>query len=109
LAEEGREALRAYSTAYEEGNPCEFICLDIMMPITDGQEVLCRIRQMEKRNGVLPQKAVKIIMTTALSDKGNVLRAIESYCDGYILKPFRKEKMIEELVRLGLIEGGEKD
>jgi len=43
-------------------------------------------------------------MTTALGDKANVLSAFRAQCDGYIVKPLDKEKVISELSGLGIIQ-----
>jgi len=38
--------------AWEEQEPYDLICMDIMMPEVDGQEALQRIRDMEKEMGI---------------------------------------------------------
>ena len=48
----GREALEAYKASKEKGEPFDLICLDIMMPEMDGQEVLKEIRDIEKEEGL---------------------------------------------------------
>ena len=101
---DGEVALQAFSVACEKKQPYDLICLDIMMPRVDGQGVLRRIREMEKEQGVKKDAAVKILMVTSLSDRTNVLKALETHCDGYILKPVHKEKLVQELQRLGLSE-----
>ena len=101
VAVNGREAVEAVGTALKTGEPYDLICLDIMMPEMDGQEALKQIRQMEERAG--HHRVTKIIMTTALADKDNVVEAARSHCDYFLVKPIEKAKLLEELRKLKLI------
>ncbi len=101
MAVNGREALTAFSLAWEEGEPYRLIFLDIMMPEMDGKEVLKNIRSMEKEKGVQEQDRAKILMTTALNDPSNVLEAIKSQCNDYLVKPVEKIRLLEKLKKLG--------
>jgi len=101
IAVNGREALSAFSSAWEEGDPYRLIFLDIMMPEMNGKEVLKNIRSMEMENGVSEQGRTKILMTTALNDPTNVMEAIKSQCNDYIVKPIEKSKLLEKLKKLG--------
>ena len=103
IAKDGREAIEAFMLAWAEKSRYDLICLDIMMPEIDGQEVLKRIRAMEKTENVIPGSGAKIIMTTALKDKGNVFTAFNEQCDGYLVKPIDKTKLISYLTEFGLI------
>jgi two-component system chemotaxis response regulator CheY len=99
----GREALEAYKASKEKGEPFDLICLDIMMPEMDGQEVLKEIRDIEKEEGLTSEQEVKIIMTTALSDSQNKTRAISNLCNAYLIKPINKAKLLDHLKFFGLI------
>ena len=44
---------------------------------------------------------VKIIMTTALDDKKNILEAFRSQCEAYLTKPIHVKKLHGELSKLG--------
>jgi two-component system chemotaxis response regulator CheY len=103
VAMNGKEAVDAVSTALQAKEPYDLICLDIMMPEMDGQAALKRIRQLEDEAGIEAQERAKVIMTSALSDKGNVLEAIRSQCDYFLVKPIDGRALLEELRRLGLI------
>lgn len=100
---DGEEAVEAFRLAWEENNPYDVIFLDIMLPKMDGQEALRRIREIEQSIGVIPSDEVKVIMTTVLEDPKNV---IEAYNKGgatsYLVKPVERNKVMEELDRLGL-------
>ncbi len=103
VAMNGREALEAVRAALEARDPYDLICLDIMMPEMDGQEALQRIREEEENRGIPSTRGAKILMTTSLKDIKNVSKAFYSLCDGYLTKPIQKEKLLEELRKLGVI------
>lgn len=105
LATNGEEAVAAFTNSkIENSPPFDLICLDIMMPGMDGQTALSKIRQIENDLGIEPGKGAKIIMTTALKDKHNVMTAFYDYCDAYMVKPIEKAKLIKHLRDFGLIE-----
>ena len=104
IAVNGREAIHAYRLARQQGRAYDLICLDIMMPEMDGQEVLKEIRRMENSEDVPAGQGVKVIMTTALKDKENVFSAFNEQCDGYLVKPIDKTKLLKHLVEFGFIE-----
>jgi two-component system chemotaxis response regulator CheY len=102
LAMNGREAVDAFETAEAVGSPYAVVCLDIMMPQMDGQEVLRTIRAIEQKRGVPVGTGAKVIMTTALDDGSNVMRAFREQCDAYLVKPIHPGKLREQLQILGL-------
>ncbi len=104
IAVNGREAIDATEKARDDGQPYDLICMDIMMPEMDGQEALARIREDEEERGITSSHGTKIVMTTALGDVQNVSDAYSSLCDAYLVKPIEKEKLIEELRELDLID-----
>ena len=100
---DGEEAIEAFRLALQEGTPYDLICLDIMLPKLDGQEVLKRIRTIEEEHNIVGKRSVKIIMTTALGDAKSIMTAFNSQCEGYLQKPIEKERLIKELRNLELI------
>lgn len=101
---DGEEAIQAFRLAWEEKDPYDLICLDIMMPNTDGQEALRRIREMEKEAGILGSYEVRVIMITALDDPKTVVEAFhKGGATSYIVKPVEKMKLLDEIRVLGLI------
>jgi len=104
IAVNGNEAVEAVREAFKENEPYDLICLDIMMPGMDGHEVLKTIRQMEKERGIGGLDITKIIMTTALGGSRDIIGAFRGGCEAYIVKPVRKDKLLEEVKNLGLVE-----
>lgn len=100
---DGMEAVDAFTLALEDGQPYDLACLDIMMPVMDGYQVLMRIRQIEQEKGILVENTVKIIMTTALTDEKNVQTAFDLGCDVYSGKPIDQSRFDQALKKLGLI------
>lgn len=100
---DGGETIDAFLMALEDGEPYDLICLDVMMPVLDGYQVLNRIRSVEKEKGIMPGSCVKIIMTTALNEERNVKKAFDMQCTAYSGKPIDTEKFDILLKKLGLI------
>ncbi len=103
LAFDGREAIEAFEAALKEEKPYDVLFLDIMMPGLSGIDVLRAIRRMEQDRGITPDKGAKVIMTTALNDADVIMESFDARCDGYIVKPVRKETLFEEIENLGLL------
>lgn len=106
IAVNGKEAVKAFSEALDKGEKYDLICLDIMMPEMDGQAVLKEIKRIELSKDMIGSDCAKIIMTTAMSDSKSVMQAFREQCEAYIVKPIRKEKILEQLHLLGLVPHG---
>jgi len=101
-ARDGEKALELFQDAFRNSKPYSLIMMDIMLPKLDGQNVLKRIRSIEHEYGIKPVDTVKVVMTTALSDPKNIIKAFnEGGADSYLLKPIDKRKLIEELQKIG--------
>ena len=103
VAVDGKDAVDIFHKSLALGERYNLICMDIMMPEIDGYEALAQIRQLEAENHVAPEDAAKVIMTTAVDSPSSMAEAKSLHCDGYLLKPIRKMKLMEELQRLELI------
>jgi two-component system chemotaxis response regulator CheY len=101
IAVDGSEAVEAFKLAWSEGKPYDLVCLDIMLPTGDGQDVLRSIRAFEE--AAQATERAKVIMTTALDDARNVMTAFKHECDGYLVKPFEKRRLLEQVRSLGLL------
>jgi len=101
---DGEEAIRAFGAAWEEKRPFTLICMDIMMPKIDGKQALKLIRELEARLSVEEKDKAKILMTSSLAEQQHVIDAVKSGATWYLVKPISKQKLLEELKRLKLIE-----
>jgi excisionase family DNA binding protein len=79
-AEEGFAAL-------EGDQPPQLILLDVMMPGTDGWEMLQRVQE---RHGAIP-----VIMFSGQVDDHSAQRAAERGASGFVGKPFDPQQLIE--------------
>jgi two-component system, chemotaxis family, chemotaxis protein CheY len=103
IATDGLMGVKVFESALSI-DPYDLVWLDIMLPRMDGQEVLKNIRSLEEKKGIFGEDRVKIIMTTALGDHLSIMEAFRSQCEGYIVKPVSRQKIIEQLVSQGLLE-----
>ncbi len=100
---DGMEAVDAFMMALEDEEPYDLVCLDIMMPVMDGYQALVAIRKLEKEKNISEEKAVKVIMTTALNEERNVKMAFELGCTIYSGKPINQDRFEQALKKLNLI------
>lgn len=100
---DGEEAVDAFMMALEDDEPYDLACLDVMMPVMDGYQVLKAIRDIEAQKGISKENRIKVIMTTALNEEHNVNLAFELGCEAYAGKPIDVDKFEKVLEKLGLI------
>lgn len=99
---DGIETVDAFLLAWDEKEPYDLICLDIMMPKLDGLRALKIMRDLEKDKNIPEEQRVKIIMTTALNEQQTVYDAFDLGCEAFAAKPINKEKLREVLEKLGI-------
>ena len=104
IAVNGKEAVQAVEDSLNCGKPYDLICLDIMMPEMDGLEALKRIRKLEQDRAITGLDGTKVIVITSRGQPHDVFAAFKTGCEAYIVKPVGKDKLIEEMTKLGLIE-----
>lgn len=88
-AKDGREAISKLLNS-----PVKLILADLNMPVMDGLEMLRKI----KRNQEF--RATPVIMITAEGDKNKVLEAIGLGIEGWILKPFNGEVLLNTIQKI---------
>lgn len=98
----GNAAVSAVKKALEDWKLYQLITLDISMPDISGTDVLKTIRELEDSRGLDPEEKSKILMVTSHADIETV-KACAGKCDGYVIKPFNKEMMVEKLQKIGLL------
>jgi len=103
---DGGSCLEAFRKGIEEGAPYRLVFLDIVMPGMNGHEALRELRVIETDLKVEPRDEVKVVMTSALEDPYNVMKAYnEGGAAGYLVKPVSKQSLEAELLRLGYERG----
>jgi len=80
-AKDGREAVSLF-----ESDNFDLIILDIMLPYLDGFEIAKIVR---KANPQMP-----ILMLTARTSKGDMVKGLELGADDYITKPFHLKELL---------------
>ena len=86
-AKDGFSALELIKTEVD----FDVILLDWEMPKMNGYTFLNVVRQNELAVNT------KIIMLTSSSTKKKIMKAIHAGADGYIIKPFESESLIEKI------------
>lgn len=104
-AENGAEAIRLFADALKAGVPYKVVCLDILMPVMNGQEALKMMRAMEKEYGIKEGAEAVIIMTTALNALEDIQEAIwQGDCNNYLVKPIAKADLVALLNKYNLLK-----
>jgi two-component system chemotaxis response regulator CheY len=103
VAVNGREAVAAFSTALDAGEPYRLVCMDINMPGMGGKEAVNQIRTIEKSRGESAD-GVRIFMTTSLRDIHTIVASFKVLCDAYLFKPINGPELDDHLLSFGLIK-----
>ena len=91
-AEDGEEALELFSS-----QKMDLVILDIMIPFIDGYSVCRHIHAASK---------VPVIMLTARTDEGDILKGFDEGADEYVTKPFSPKVLVARAKAiLGRTEG----
>ncbi len=101
-AANGAEAIEKFQAEIEKLSLFDLVCLDIMMPGVSGHDVLKAIRTIEEERHILPPRAAKILMTSALDDSKNILGAFANQCEAYLVKPIEYEQLVAKIRFLDL-------
>lgn len=91
------EAVDGGEVAVERATKARFdlILMDMQMPVVDGRTATRRIRQFERAHG-LPE--VPIIAFTAHSLEIELAEATAAGCNGHLIKPAKKQKVIDTVL-----------
>ena len=85
-AKNGREALEMMAR-----HKPNLLISDIVMPEMDGYE-LCQFIRSDPNLKDLP-----VIFLTVLSDPADIMKSLECGADGFIVKPFKEEPLLERI------------
>jgi len=86
-AENGKEAVELY----QEVKP-DIVTMDITMPVMDGLEAIKAIQDIDP--------SAKIVVCSAMGQQKIVIQAIELGAKDFIVKPFKKDRVMESLEKL---------
>ncbi len=86
-AENGKEAVELY----QEVKP-DIVTMDITMPVMDGLEAIKAIQDIDP--------SAKIVVCSAMGQQKIVIQAIEMGAKDFIVKPFKKDRVMESLGKL---------
>ena len=90
LASDGRSAMALIGSI----EPPALTMLDVMLPHFDGYQLLAAIRGQEA------WRDVPVLMLTAKSQEKDIVRALDSGADDYLVKPFKPEELRARIKRL---------
>lgn len=80
------EAVDAFMMALEDGEPYDLVCLDIMMPVMDGIQVLKKLRAAGNQ--------IPILLLTAKDSIQDRVMGLDAGADDYLVKPFAFEELL---------------
>lgn len=88
-AKDGQEAVEMY----QELQP-DFVTMDITMPVMDGLEAIKAIKDIN------PDAC--IVVCSAMGQQKMIIKAIEAGAKDFIVKPFKEERVVGAVKKLGL-------
>jgi two-component system chemotaxis response regulator CheY len=103
VACDGREAMYAIELAWSNGSCYDLIALDVDMPNRNGREVLAFLRGRERERGIFPGNGSKVLMATSHRDPQTIFGTFRDGCEAYLVKPIHKQRVLDELTRLGFV------
>jgi len=95
------QALRLFEAAIEDDTPFNLVFIDIQLSQSSGFDILDSLTQLEIQADV--NASVKI-MVTASGTKANLVKAYTRECDGFLVKPVKRDILEEKLRNLGLVK-----
>ncbi|NJK93726.1 MAG: response regulator [Bacteroidales bacterium] len=75
-----------------QGSLPDIILMDIKMPVLNGYDTTTEIRKINKQ--------IPIIAVTAYAFAGEKEKALQTGCNMFIQKPFRKEELLMSIAQL---------
>ena len=89
-----RDGRAAEQRILEASAPPALVVMDVMLPYTDGFELIALLRRQ-------PLWAeVPVLMLSAKSQEHDIVRAIDSGSNGYVVKPFQPQELMARVRNL---------
>ena len=98
LATTAQQAIQLCTSALQENKPFDLITIDIHLKDVSGLDLLASIIQIENETPLPPAKKVVV---TAAGTKDNIIRAMIKGCDGFLVKPVKRDTLEQKLAGLG--------
>lgn len=99
MATNSNQAIQLCTKALEAQTPFNLITIDINLASESGLDILETLNNLEQQ-AKIPQS--KKIMVTASGTKENLLKAYVKGCDGFWVKPIKRDMLEEKMIALGL-------
>ena len=95
------QALRLFENALQSDAPFELVTIDIHLSQASGLDILESMSKLEVQSNA--SKSLKM-MVTASGTKANLVKAYTNGCDGFLVKPVKRDVLEEKLRSLGLVK-----
>lgn len=95
IAENGKVALELIEKS--DIQPPDVILMDIEMPVMNGLEATCKIREREKSLNISP---IPIVGLSANAAVASVKEAFSAGMNDYITKPYQKTQLCEKILQV---------
>jgi DNA-binding NarL/FixJ family response regulator len=95
------QAQQLFKAAIKNHTPFDLVFIDIQLSQSSGFDILDSLTQLESQADV---KASIKIMVTASGTKANLVKAYTRGCDGFLVKPVKRDVLEEKMRDLGLVK-----
>lgn len=85
---------RAAAERIQRGTAPDLVLLDVMLPFHDGFELLAMMRAHDA------WREVPVLMLSAKSQEKDIVRALSSGANDYVLKPFQPRELVARVQRM---------
>jgi two-component system chemotaxis response regulator CheY len=102
-AASARDALAAYRDGLERDRPHDLICVDSSLPDADGLELVARILRLWRSSVHGRNDRPRIILTARSLEYERIMEAFVTRCDSCLEKPVSRERLLKQMVLLGLL------
>ena len=85
---------RAAERRIMDGPPPALVVMDVMLPYTDGFELIALLRRQPL------WRDVPVLMLSAKSQEHDIVRAIDAGSAGYVVKPFQPQELMARVRNL---------
>jgi two-component system chemotaxis response regulator CheY len=103
-AHNGKHALDLFQFSITGGRPYDLVCVDLAMPVMNGHALVRKIRHLEKLSGYDDHPTTIIVVSASSSPWDMAETILDGICDDYVVKPLRRDKLLDVLRKSGIVE-----